>query len=364
MGTFKRKLPKGQPSRTFSTKRYFNWSDITHFRLELQAKMCSNVWLLSALLLSLCIVSGHTRSVINHGEDSNQENYNDRPIIGVLSQEMLDKEALLFPDKHSYIPASYLKYIEGAGARGVPILIDQSDEYYVKMFNSINGLLLPGGAVDLVDSGYARAGAKFYQLAIAANDDGDHFPIWGTCLGFELLSVLTAGSNYLTNCDSFTPRSLTFQTAAKSSRLFGNAPEDVLDTLANSASTANIHEMCLTEANFTNSRLSEFYDITTTSIDDAGLTFISSVEAKNYPFWGVQFHPEKVLYEWLKPTIPHSAGAVDASQYFADFFINQARKSGHSFVSSVEEDQYLIYNYSPTFLRNISNSFEQSYYFD
>lgn len=114
-----------------------------------------------------------------------------------------------------------------------------------------------------------------------------------------------------------------FFIAAKSSRLFGNAPEDVLDTLANSASTANIHEMCLTEANFTNSRLSEFYDITTTSIDDAGLTFISSVEAKNYPFWGVQFHPEKVLYEWLKPTIPHSAGAVDASQYFADFFINQ-----------------------------------------
>ena len=43
-------------------------------------------------------------------------------IAGVLSQEMLDKEALLFPNKHSYIPASYLKYIEGAGARGVPIL--------------------------------------------------------------------------------------------------------------------------------------------------------------------------------------------------------------------------------------------------
>ena len=83
--TFKRKLPKGQPSRTFSTKRYFNWSDITHFRLELQAKMCSNVWLLSALLLSLYIVSGHTRSVINHEEDSNQENYNDRPIIGKVS---------------------------------------------------------------------------------------------------------------------------------------------------------------------------------------------------------------------------------------------------------------------------------------
>ena len=117
--------------------------------------------------------------------------------------------------------------------------------------------------------------------------------------------------------------------AAKSSRIFGKAMEDVLETLANSASTANVHQECLTEANFTRSPLAEFYDITSTSQDDNGLTFISSIEAKNYPFWGVQFHPEKILYEWLKPAIPHSAGAVGASQYFGDFFINQ----GSSFFS-------------------------------
>jgi len=23
-----------------------------------------------------------------------------------------------------------------------------------------------------------------------ANDDGDYFPVWGTCLGFELLNVI------------------------------------------------------------------------------------------------------------------------------------------------------------------------------
>lgn len=134
--------------------------------------------------------------------------------------------------------------------------------------------------------------------------------------------------------------------AAKSSRLFGNAPQDVLNTLANSASTANVHEQCLTEANFTRSPLTEFYEITTTSQDDNGLTFVSSIEAKNYPFWGVQFHPEKILYEWLKPAIPHSAAAVGASQYFGDFFINQ----GSSFFRCL-----YFYRFFPSFSLSFSS---------
>ena len=66
----------------------------------------------------------------------------------------------------------------------------------------------------MANSSYARTGAKLYDLAIAANDNGDHFPIWGTCLGFELLSVITAGASYLTDCRS-TNRALplTFQSS-------------------------------------------------------------------------------------------------------------------------------------------------------
>lgn len=32
-----------------------------------------------------------------------------------------------------------------------------------------------------------------------ANDAGDFFPIWGTCMGMQLLTVLVAGENLLTN---------------------------------------------------------------------------------------------------------------------------------------------------------------------
>jgi len=48
---------------------------------------------------------------------------NDQPIIGVLTQEFsytyLEKK---YPDQfHSYIAASYVKFVEGGGARVVPV---------------------------------------------------------------------------------------------------------------------------------------------------------------------------------------------------------------------------------------------------
>lgn len=41
--------------------------------------------------------------------------------------------------------------------------------------------------------------------------------------------------------------------------------------------------------------------------DRQGLEYISTIEAKNFPFVGVQFHPEKNVFEWSpkEPRIPH-----------------------------------------------------------
>lgn len=51
------------------------------------------------------------------------------------------------------------------------------------------------------------------------------------------------------------------------------------------------------------------------------------VTAYKYPFYGVAFHPEKVLFEWtlskMHQNTPHSAEAVKVSQYFSYFFVNE-----------------------------------------
>jgi len=33
-----------------------------------------------------------------------------------------------------------------------------------------------------------------YKLAIKANDEGEYFPVWGTCLGFEFM-LIAAGND-------------------------------------------------------------------------------------------------------------------------------------------------------------------------
>lgn len=52
------------------------------------------------------------------------------PIIGILSQELSVSIKERFPEYKSFIAASYVKSVEAAGARVVPILIGQNDSYY------------------------------------------------------------------------------------------------------------------------------------------------------------------------------------------------------------------------------------------
>ena len=86
-----------------------------------------------------------------------------------------------------------------------------------------------------------------------------------------------------------------------------------------------------------------------------------TTSAINYPIYGVQWHPEKSIYEWTSAEgINHSEHTVIVAQTLANFFVQEARKSTHSFPSTEEENNMLIYNYSPTYTHN---SFEQIYYF-
>ncbi|XP_039629172.1 zgc:171566 [Polypterus senegalus] len=288
---------------------------------------------------------------------------NNRPIIGILAQENRLRDPQ--PQGTSYIAASYVKYLEAAGARVVPIRINLTDAEYEKLFYSINGLLLPGGEVDLETSQYARIAKIFYNLAVKANDDSDYFPIWGICLGFEQLTVLTSGKNVLTKTKTQgVGMPLSFTSDAMESRLFGFFPEDLMQALATEDITANYHEWSLSVQNYTaNAKLMNFYKILSTNTDGE-IEFISTMEAFKYPFYGMQWHPEKNAFEWVdKSGMSHSPSALKAAFYTADFFVNEAKKNFHYFEDEEDESKALIYNYCPVF-KGQDSIFIQNYYFD
>lgn len=291
------------------------------------------------------------------------DHLNYRPIIGVLAQENI------VGDPHaqgsSYIAASYVKYLESAGARVVPIRIHQTDEEYEKIFHSINGLLLPGGDVDLETSQFSRLSKIFYDLAIKANDASDYFPIWGTCQGLQQMTVLTSNKNLLTLTDTkAVALPLTFTPASQNSRLFKTFPGSLLQSLSEDNITSNFHSWSLSLQNYSrNVKLKRFYKILTTNTDGRR-EFVSTMEAYHYPFYAVQWHPEKSPFEWVdKPGMVHSAASVRASFYTAHFFVSEAMKNHHKFSSASEEERALIYNYSPVFT-GLDGIFVQNYYFD
>jgi gamma-glutamyl hydrolase len=188
---------------------------------------------------------------------------------------------------------------------------------------------------------------------VEANDVGDVFPIWGTCMGFQFLSILTARTDSILceHCyDSHTPLPLDFvEPVATTSRLYSGLSAELKQKLATEKLTANAHHDGIRPSTFqSNPRLASFYDVLSTNVVN-GSAFVSSIEAKAYPFAATQWHPEKNSFEWTtlngEGAIPHGADATAVAQYMADFVVGQARRSAHAFPSESEEAAALIYNY-------------------
>lgn len=284
---------------------------------------------------------------------------NERPIIGVLSQEMYDEV------NKSYIAASYVKFVEAGGARVVPFRIGRPAVTYEATLDSINGALFPGGSVSVTNSHYATIGKYIYDYAIQANDRGEYFPIWATCLGFEMLAtLLVPGHDIITNCSAYDMAlPLNFTENATEGRLFGDLPEDVYQALINKNVTGNYHHKCLTPEKVKESGLDQIINVLSTNFDANGVEFVSTFEVKKYPFFAVQWHPEKAPWEWNtdEVNIPHSPDAIRVTQYFSGFLANQARQSLHKYDDPAREQSELIYNNSPYYSGKNGSDFEQIY---
>lgn len=291
------------------------------------------------------------------------EAVNDRPVIGVLTQLVSDE--VMKPFGRTYIPASYVKYTESAGSRVMPIRLTLTTAEYENIFSKINGLLFIGGAADLETSDYARVAKIFYNLALKANDRGDFFPIWGTCMGMQLLTVLVAGKNLLTYTTAENmamPLNLTAE--AYISRMFSGLSKELMKAVAQEPLTGNFHHFGLTVQTFQeNEKLQSFFSVLSTNVAANGAHFISTVEAKRYPFYGVQWHPEVNRFQWdNKLNFPHSSHAVQLSARLAEFFVEEGRRSLHQFDNPEEEASALIYNYTPVYAANFTG-YEQIYFF-
>jgi len=225
---------------------------------------------------------------------------NNWPIIGIMAQPSYDTAADC-GGSCQYLAASYVKQIESMGARVVPIDYYATNDQLDDIFKGINGLLFPGGG-----SPFPPGAQYLFDKVVEANDNGDFFPLWGTCMGFQwLLISASRDQNILdpsdgTQMDAYNiSLPLEFTQQAPKSRLFGKAPRELVQIFADQNVTMNNHHYGIWTDHFAQTEsLTDFYSVLSTNADRNGDEFVSTIEAKRYPIYGSQWHPEKAIYEW------------------------------------------------------------------
>ncbi len=112
------------------------------------------------------------------------------PVIGTIATLPWEMQNL---GSKYVLTESFVRWIQAAGARVVPIIPGRSEAYYRDIFEHINGLFIPGGAdypmgtqKPLTD--VVKIFLEWSQESLDAKND--YFPIWGTCLGLQALLTL------------------------------------------------------------------------------------------------------------------------------------------------------------------------------
>ena len=212
----------------------------------------------------------------------------ERPIIGILSQTITDKllhKFIPYSENKSYIATSYVKFVQAAGARVVPIFDTYDEKNLTIVFNSLNGIIFPGGGSSLKDSKYIKTVKKLMKLAIQFNENGGYFPILGICLGFESMHVYFEKKKKFLSPFDAENKSLPIKLDKSfgTSRMFFNLTQELKDALEKQALTSNFHQDGVHPSWYKRSkRLKRQFRLLATSLDRKGKPFVAAMEGWLY----------------------------------------------------------------------------------
>ena len=298
-------------------------------------------------LLTLCTPKSFPSARLTSGE---------KPIIGMLTKPC--KEELPDVNCTGMLEARYIRWVEQAGGRVVPLPYEASPEVLAPLLQKINGIFLPGGGNQLVKDGemsqFAQTGKYIVQWALQQNKQEKYYPVWGTCMGFELLSmIISQDLGVIIHCqDELCENYPTIIEFAKyNSRLFQGFDEELTRVLSEVDINYNWHRWMITQEIWDrDTLLNGFFDLIGYSYSlQHKYKFISAIEGKVYPFYGLQFHPEYNNFDFnMNKEIVHTETSARISQLFGNFLVEECKKNGNHF-DEKNEMKYDINQYELIF---------------
>lgn len=249
------------------------------------------------------------------------------PIIGILTMPIDPASDSL---DVSFIDTSYVKFLHGGGATVVPILFNSTTEEIETQMELLDGVFFTGGAA--MPTSFPRFYTTAKLLYSLVMEQGK--TLWGTCLGFQMISDIVAGQvadpGILGNYPSMNlALSLNFtEYGEKQSQMFSHLPPKVRELFSQQALTENWHNYGVGLDVFKSNMEPKGYRIVSTNIDTNGVEFVSTFEHEKSHIFATQWHPEANQYDpdpKNGANIVHSMDATTAMNYMANFLIQNAR---------------------------------------
>jgi len=213
----------------------------------------------------------------------------------------------------SHIIKQYVDWFEERGIRVIPIPFDTTQpELYFEM---TNGLFLPGTdkGYDIKNKALMLTIRRFIELSTT-----DYYPIWGTCFGFQLIIQALGGTLAKHPANGLSAIHLTAE--GRESTMMKGFSASYLKYLEERPSTLQYHDYGISTYSFlSNAVLRKWFRVLATAVDEEGKEYVTAIEGKRFPIYGVQSHPERQRN----------------SQPYLRFFLSELKKSNHSCASTI-----------------------------
>lgn len=284
-----------------------------------------------------------------------------KPVIGILTLPVVKKIVINSDNTiKSYLDNNYVEWLKLGGADVVPIPYNWSQQKILMTLNQVNGVLFPGGSVDRRFKEDFLEYIEAFEFILNYATKRSDFSIWATCLGFEFLMLLTKYSakyifhSHISGSFKNSPNMIikaTSEGETKPLRLldksFLNNPmfSNFDDNFKNDLKTPCIfmsHHWGIPYNDYNYSFYSQFLTILSTNTSDEGNEYISTIKFNNYPFFGVQWHPEKPLFEYGNPKVPHTQFSKYLSYSFVTMFVESCKRNQNQ----LRDTRLLIDNYT------------------
>lgn len=263
-----------------------------------------------------------------------------RPVIGIISQEHMGTSDGSYTDR-GYVEACYVDWLEKYGAKVFVIPLTTTPNGLLSLLQTqLSGLVIPG-AFD--EDGTIPNYSILSRASIKLLADGvTSTPIFGICKGLQYI-ITMACHNYEFMSMSQLNELLTpipglmdvmvSKTVVERGRLYKGLPDSTLRKFGKSDSCIHRHHYGIPVEDY--EKITDSIRVLTTAVNSTGTEFVTSVEHKILPMWGVQWHPERVhLKAHQKGYLNPSKAAKAVSEYHSKFFVDQCRSSENRFTLS------------------------------